>query len=116
MVERFNGRIAEVLAIRRYDSAQDLETTLLRYVWLYNHHLCQKALGRRCPMDAMKQWYAKRPDLFTKQPRNHPGPDISLYYSAKPSHGVYKPGCSIPNKSNTRPAVSVISSDSDLCG
>ena len=45
MVERFNGRIAEVLATRRYDSAQDLETTLLRYVWLYNHHLPQKALG-----------------------------------------------------------------------
>jgi transposase InsO family protein len=75
MVERFNGRIAEVLATRRYDSAQDLESTLLRYVWLYNHHLPQKALGHRCPMDAMKQWYAHRPDLFTKQPRNHPGPD-----------------------------------------
>ena len=59
MVERFNGRIAEVLATRRYDSAQDLETTLLRYVWLYNHHLPQKALGHRCPMDAMKQWYAE---------------------------------------------------------
>lgn len=75
MVERFNGRIAEVLATRRYDSAQDLENTLLRYVWIYNHHLPQKALGHRCPMDAMKQWYAEKPDLFTKQPRNHPGPD-----------------------------------------
>jgi len=74
MVERFNGRIAEVLATRRYDSAQDLETMLLRYVWLYNHHLPQKALGHRGPMDAMKQWYAERPGLFTKQPRNHPGP------------------------------------------
>ena len=75
MVERFNGRIAEVLAIRRYDSAQDLEASLFCYVWLYDHHLRQNALGRRCPMDAMKQWYAKRPDLFAKQPRNHPGPD-----------------------------------------
>ena len=51
------------------------ETTRLRYVWLYNHHLPQKALGHRCPMDAMKQWYAERPDLFAKQPRNHPGSD-----------------------------------------
>ena len=75
MVERFNGRIAEVLATRRYDSAQDLETTLLRYVWLYDHHLPQKSLGHRCSMDAMKQWYAKRPDLFAKRPRNYPGPD-----------------------------------------
>ena len=75
MVERFNGRIAQVLATRRYNSAQDLESTLLRYAWLYNHHLPQKALAHRCPMDAMKQWYAEKPDLFIKQPRNLPGPE-----------------------------------------
>jgi hypothetical protein len=23
----------------------------------------------------MKRWYAERPDLFIKKPRNHPGPD-----------------------------------------
>ena len=39
MVERFNGRIAEVLATHRFDRAKDLEATLTRYVWLYNHHL-----------------------------------------------------------------------------
>ena len=78
MVERFNGRIAEVLATRRYDSAQDLETTLLRYVWIYNHHLPQKALGHRCPMDAMRQWYAEKPQLFTKIPRNRPGPNTFM--------------------------------------
>lgn len=75
MVERFNGRIAQVLATRRYTSAEDLESTLLRYAWLYNHHLPQKALGHRCPMDALKQWYAEKPGLFIKQPRNQPGPD-----------------------------------------
>jgi transposase InsO family protein len=75
MVERFNGRIAQVLATRRYSSAEDLESTLLRYAWLYNHHLPQKALGHRCPMEALKQWYAEKPDLFIKQPRNLPGPD-----------------------------------------
>ncbi len=31
------------------DRAQDLETTLSRYVWLYNHHLPQKALGPDVP-------------------------------------------------------------------
>ncbi|MBP7966582.1 MAG: integrase core domain-containing protein [Chromatiaceae bacterium] len=31
-VERFNGRIAQVLATRRYHRAQDLEATWLRYV------------------------------------------------------------------------------------
>jgi transposase InsO family protein len=76
MVERFNGRIAQVLATRRYRSADDLGTTLLRYAWLYHHHLPQKALGHRCPMEAMKQWYTDKPDLFTKQPRNLPGPDM----------------------------------------
>jgi transposase InsO family protein len=75
MVERFNGRIAEVLATHRFNSAQDLETTLLRYVWLYNHHLPQKALGHSTPIDAMKKWYAENPDLFMAKPRNRPGPD-----------------------------------------
>ena len=75
MVWRFNGCDAEVLATWCYDSAQDLETTLLHYVWLYNHHLPQTALGHRCPMDAMKQWYAEKPHLFTKIPCNRLGPD-----------------------------------------
>ena len=58
MVERLNGCDAKVLATWRYDSAQDLKTTLLATSF-YNHHLPQKALGHRCPMDAMKQWYAE---------------------------------------------------------
>ena len=32
MVERFNGRIADVLKTNRFDSALDLEKTLMRYV------------------------------------------------------------------------------------
>ncbi len=36
MVERFNGRISDVLATQRYTSSEDLEQTLKRYVWLYN--------------------------------------------------------------------------------
>lgn len=75
MVERFNGRIAEVLATHRFDSAQDLETTLTRYVWLYNHHLPQKAIGHSTPMEAMKKWYAEKPHLFIAKPRNRPEPD-----------------------------------------
>ena len=39
MVERFNGRIAEVLATRHFNSAEDLETTLHRYVLIYNEHI-----------------------------------------------------------------------------
>jgi hypothetical protein len=59
-----------VLATRRYRSAEDLGTTLRRYAWLDNHHLSQKALGHRCPIEAMQQWYTDKPDVFAKQPRN----------------------------------------------
>ncbi|SFD82896.1 Transposase and inactivated derivatives, IS30 family [Thiohalospira halophila DSM 15071] len=75
MVERFNGRISEVLATHHFDSRASLEQTLKRYVHLYNHHLPQKALDHQPPIQAMKSWYAERPDLFHRKPRNHPGPD-----------------------------------------
>lgn len=52
-----------------------LETTLKRYAWLYNHHLTQKTLGYKAPVEIMKSWYAKRPESFNQKPRNHPGPD-----------------------------------------
>ena len=80
MVERFNGRIAEVLATRHYNSAQDLETTLHRYVLIYNEHLPQKALKHQSPMAAMEQWYSKKPDLFVKSPRNRPEPNIYSWH------------------------------------
>ncbi len=41
MVERFNGRIADVLKTHQFSSSEDLEQTLLRYVALYNHQLPQ---------------------------------------------------------------------------
>lgn len=76
MVERFNGRISDVLATRRYASGEDLEQTLKRYTWLYNHHIPQKALHHQSPIAMMKEWQTKRPDLFTKRVVNHTGPDI----------------------------------------
>jgi hypothetical protein len=74
MVERFNGRISEVLATHRFDSALALEQTLKRYSHLYNHHIPQKALGHKTPVQALKAWQDKKPELFTKTVRNHPGP------------------------------------------
>lgn len=75
MVERFNGRISEVLASHRFDSRADLETTLKRYCHLYNHHLPQRALQHRTPIQALKDWQQRHPELFVRQVRNHPGPD-----------------------------------------
>jgi len=75
MVERFNGRISEVLATHHFNSALALEQTLQRYLHLYNHHIPQKALGHKTPIQALKDWQKQKPELFTKQVRNHPGPD-----------------------------------------
>ena len=75
MVERFNGRISDVLKTNRFDSALDLEQTLMRYVHLYNTQLPQSALGSRTPMKTMKDWHQSHPQLFVKSPRNHAGRD-----------------------------------------
>ena len=73
MVERFNGRIADILKTNRFNSAEDLEQTLMRYVHLYNHQLPQSALHSRTPIQAMKDWYQTHPHQFMKRPYNHPG-------------------------------------------
>ena len=68
MVERFNGRIEDVLQSHRFQSGEDLEQTILRYVALYNQQLPQSALASRTPLQAMKDWHKLRPELFKKQP------------------------------------------------
>ena len=75
MVERFNGRIEQILQTHRFNSAEDLRMTLHRYVWLYNEHLPQKALKHVAPIQALKDWQKSHPDLFSRQVRNHAGPD-----------------------------------------
>jgi transposase InsO family protein len=75
MVERFNGRIADVLKTHRFTRGEDLEQTLMRYVALYNHQLPQSALKSKTPMSAMKDWYASNLHLFVKRPYDHPGCD-----------------------------------------
>jgi transposase InsO family protein len=75
MVERFNGRIEEVLQGHHFRSGEDLETTLNRYVWLYNQQLPQSALGSKSPLQAMKDWHKLKPQLFRKQPYYLPGCD-----------------------------------------
>ncbi len=76
MVERFNGRIEEVLQPHHFRSDEELETTLHRYVALYNQQLPQSALGSKTPLQAMKDWHKLKPDLFRKQPYYLTGCDI----------------------------------------
>jgi hypothetical protein len=72
-VERCNGRISEVLATTRFDSAQILEDTLSRYVRLYNHHIPQRALGHIAPVQALQDWQERCPELFKKKVYNLTG-------------------------------------------
>jgi hypothetical protein len=75
MVERFNGRIEEVLQSHHFRSGEEMETTLHRYVLLYNQQLPQSALGSKTPLQAMKNWHKLKPELFRKQPYHLPGCD-----------------------------------------
>lgn len=75
MVERFNGRISDVLATTRFRSREDLQTTLTRYVTLYNEHLPQRALGHKTPAQALQAWRKDRPELFVRKPKNQAGLD-----------------------------------------
>ena len=68
MVERFNGRIADVLKTHRFDGQEDLAQTLHRYVHLYNHELPQSALHSRTPVQAMRDCYDQKPELFNRKP------------------------------------------------
>ena len=75
MVERFNGRIAEVLQTTRFQSGEQLSETITRYVKLYNQHIPQRALGHVAPTQSLIQWYQKKPELFVKRPYNLAGLD-----------------------------------------
>lgn len=75
MVERFNGRINELLQQTRFDSRADLEATLMNYLKLYNHHIPQRAIDSKTPILALKEWQKKRPELFVKRVYEQAGLD-----------------------------------------
>ena len=82
MVERFNGRISEVLRTHHFESSASLEALLEKYVWMYNHHLPQRALGHVSPINAMQQWHEKKPALFVRavsEVNNQAGLDIRIH-------------------------------------
>lgn len=62
MVDRFNGRIEDILQSHRFRSGEDLEQTILRYVRLYNGQLPQSVLKGRTPVDALKDWHRESPE------------------------------------------------------
>lgn len=75
MVERFNGRISELVKQTRFASAAELESTLQHYLQVYNHHIPQRALGHISPIEALKEWQQKKPELFLKRVYKQAGLD-----------------------------------------
>ena len=75
MVERFNGRISEIVNQTRFGSAAELESTLRNYAKIYNHNIPQRALNHQTPIQALKKWQEEKPALFLKRVYNQPGLD-----------------------------------------
>ena len=99
MVERFNGRISEIVNQTRFASAAELEDTLMHYLSTYNQLIPQRALKHQTPIQALKNWHLEKPELFVKQVYKQPGLDIyprnaglalSAAYAAAGSDGCFK--------------------------
>lgn len=75
MVERFNGRIADLIGQTRFASATELETTLDRYLIIYNQHIPQRALNHLTPIQTLKKWRDEKPELFVKHVYKQAGLD-----------------------------------------
>jgi transposase-like protein len=75
MVERFNGRISHVVKTTHFANAEEMTTTLGQYMKLYNQHIVQRNLGHSTPVQTLKEWYRKKPELFKKKVYNQSGLD-----------------------------------------
>ncbi len=71
MVERFNGRISEVVQQTRFANAAELEKTLYAYLTIYNCHIPQQALNYQTPIQALEKWRQSKPDIFIANEYDH---------------------------------------------
>ena len=67
MVERFNGRIADLVKHTRFASAAELEATLQNYLSTYNHRIPQRSLNHQTPVQALQKWQQEKPELFVRR-------------------------------------------------
>jgi transposase InsO family protein len=75
MVERFNGRISDIVNQTRFASAAELDDTLAHYLSTYNHLIPQRALKHQSPIQALQTWRTEKPELFVKRVDKQPGLD-----------------------------------------
>lgn len=76
MIERFHGRIEDVLQSHRFQSGDDLEQAIQRYATLYDQQFPQSALASRTPLQAKKDSQTLGPEVFKMQPQCLSGCDI----------------------------------------
>lgn len=89
MVERFNGRIAQIIGQTRFATQDELDNTLENYCRTYNHHIVQRNIGGITPIAAMKKWKQTHPSLFKRNIYNHAGLDIYLWQRLPLGHTSY---------------------------
>ncbi len=75
MVERFNGRIGEIVNQTRFGSIAELESPLRGSLKIYKHDMPQRALKHPTPIQALKKWHTEKPELFVKRVYNQAGLD-----------------------------------------
>ena len=75
MVERFNGRISDLVNQTRFQSAAELDETLKHYLSTYLHLIPQRALKHQTPIQALQTWRAEKPQLFVKRVYKQSGLD-----------------------------------------
>ena len=83
MVERFNGRLANILQSTYFQTVDEMRATLRHYLKIYNTRYCkvyntrivQRHRGHLTPVQRMEQWQRKKPYLFVRIVDNHPDPD-----------------------------------------
>ena len=75
MVERFNGRIKDILVKTHFKDSKQLAKTLKDYAKTYNHWIPQRAIGGITPVEALKNWQIQKPELFKKKVYNLAGCD-----------------------------------------
>ncbi len=64
LVERFNGRITEILRKNHFYTYKQLKETLEKYLICYNYRNKQRVLNNRSPSEMVLEWYHKNPLLF----------------------------------------------------
>lgn len=55
-VERFNGRVSEIVKTTHFGLAKEWRETMMNYLKIYNHPIPQRNIGHLTPIQTLKEW------------------------------------------------------------